>query len=71
MKRGKKNHFHFPVLKNGQECYCFEVLPFDSIDFIKDVDEESFCNVDCSGWNATKCGGQSSYSVYIASIFLF
>ena len=62
----------FPsVLKNGNQCSCFEELPVDEVFFVNDVDESDTCNMTCPGSDLYKCGGGSSYSIYIASMQFF
>ena len=60
--------FFLLVLKNGNECSCFEELPVDEVFFVNDVDESDTCNMTCPGSDLYKCGGESSYSIYIASM---
>ena len=56
------------MLKNGNECYCFDKLPFEDLLFVKDADEADFCNIDCDGQSSYKCGGATAYSIYVASM---
>jgi hypothetical protein len=58
-------------LKNGNQCSCFEELPVDEVFFVNDVDESDTCNMTCPGSDLYKCGGESSYSIYIASEYAF
>ena len=55
------------VLKNGNECSCYEEVPVEEIFFVNDVEEFDTCNITCSGSNLYNCGGDSAYSIYIAS----
>ena len=63
--------FFLSVLKNGNECSCFEELPVDEVFFVNDVDESDTCNMTCPGSDLYKCGGESSFSIYIASMQSF
>ncbi len=64
-----KNFFFLQTgLTNGQECVCFEALPFEGITVAR---EEDHCVVPCTGDQKYLCGGNSSLSIYIASKVIF
>ena len=55
------------VLKNGNECFCVEEIPFDKLNLISAENELDFCNVTCIGSNISYCGGIRAFSIYVAS----
>ena len=64
----KRVHINsFSVLKNGNQCYCFEEMPLEDLDFVNDIDEPDHCNISCVGSSNYLCGGAKAYTAYIAS----
>ena len=55
------------MIKNGNECACFEDVPYKSLLLVSDAEEENHCNVVCTGSNLYMCGGGNSVSIYVAS----
>ena len=53
------------MLKNGNECFCVEEVPF--VDLFLTQDEDNNCNVTCTGSELYNCGGSAFYSIYVAS----
>ena len=57
----------YALLKNGNECVCFDNIPTEGLLLVNDVEEEDHCNIDCLGSDLYKCGGTTSVSAYVAS----
>ena len=57
----------YALLKNGNECFCYDETPTKELLLFNDVEEEDQCNIDCVGSDLYKCGGTTSVSVYVAS----
>ena len=57
----------YALLRNGNECFCYEDVPTKSLLLLNDAEEEDYCNLDCAGSDLYKCGGAASVSIYVAS----
>lgn len=55
------------MIKNGQECSCYEDIPLQHLQMSTGKKEAQVCNAMCKGGNDYICGGDNGYSVYVAS----
>jgi hypothetical protein len=58
--------FVLKVMKNGQECSCYEKIPLEHLQMAAGDNEEQVCNVMCKGGGDYNCGGSNGYTVYVA-----
>ena len=61
-------------MKNGEECYCYENIPYADLQTVPSENETVSCSSYCKGGNDYICGGPEAVSIYVASMtshFLF
>jgi hypothetical protein len=58
---------HFAVIKNGDECTCYEELPLAKMQMVSSEKESNVCNMTCNGNSNYICGGPNAVSVFVAS----
>lgn len=58
---------YFLVLKQGEECYCYEDVPFPSLQIVASENETISCSKRCKGADEYICGGPEAVSIYVAS----
>ena len=55
------------MLKNKDDCYCSNEIPFQSLTLINSDEEDQYCDLPCSGLKNSICGGAEAFSIYISS----
>ena len=55
------------VLQNGENCYCYENIPFADLQTIPSENETISCSSKCKGGDDYVCGGPEAVSIYVAS----
>ena len=56
------------MLINGQECNCYEEIPFVDLQTVPSENETITCSKRCNGADDYVCGGPESVSIYVASM---
>jgi hypothetical protein len=58
----------FSGLMKGEDCLCFDSIPFDNLLLANEVDA---CSNQCNGNTNYFCGGENAISIYVASKSFF
>ena len=58
-------------MKNGEDCYCYENIPFADLQVVPSENETISCSSKCKGGDDYLCGGPEAVSIYVASKIIF
>ena len=60
----------FAMTTKGNECYCYDNVPYQSLQSVPDQNDTLVCSNYCKGGTEYMCGGPSAVSIYVASKLL-